>query len=212
MNKSLDEVLATSLADRRRRVEARGAELTAEETARLGDLGALLAEFDPGKHRRDPILDGASVGTETRARAAYGEDFCAWAAEQAAALQMGQPYSADLTNVAEEIEGLGWSRRDRLAGHVATIVEHLMKLEASPAAHPRAGWGATVMRARDGARDVLEESPSLRPQVPRIVARETERARRYVAAELADYGESPARLGKLVYDEEQVLGDWLLER
>ena len=159
-------------------------------------------------------LSGSSTPADTMAtpRAAYDEDFCAWAAEQAAALRAGQPYSADLANVAEEIEDLGRSRRDKLASHITTVIEHLMKLEASPAADPRAGWLATVMRARDGARDVLEESPSLRPQVPGIIARETERARRYVAAELADYGEASNRLEALTYDEGRVLGDWLPER
>ena len=152
------------------------------------------------------------AGTIAAPRATYDEDFCAWAAEQAAALRAGQPYSADLTNVAEEIEDLGKSRRDKLASHIATVIEHLMKLEASPAAHPRAGWRGTVVRARNGIQDLLAESPSLGPQVAAIVARETERARRAVAEDLADYGEPSDRLERLAYDEGQVLGDWLPER
>jgi hypothetical protein len=152
------------------------------------------------------------VGATAAPRAAYDEDFCAWAAEQAAALRAGQPYSADLTNLAEEIEDLGKSRRDRLASHIATVIEHLMKLEASPAAHPRAGWRGTVVRARNGIQDVLAESPSLRSQVPGIIARETERARRAVAEDLADYGEPSDQIAGLTYDEGRVLGDWLPER
>lgn len=143
--------------------------------------------------------------------AAYDEDLYAWASDQAVLLRVGQPYEADLANIAEEIEDLGKSRRDKLVSHITTVIEHLMKLQASPAKNPRAGWCETIMRARDEIEDVLAESPSLRSQVAEIIAKQEPRARRYVAMRLRRYGEGGDRLASLSYSEDQVIGDWFPE-
>jgi hypothetical protein len=68
----------------------------------------------------------------------------------------------DWPHAAKEIEALGKSERPVLAGHIATVIEHLAKLEASPATAPRAGWQETVLRARADIGDILDSSPSLR--------------------------------------------------
>jgi hypothetical protein len=140
--------------------------------------------------------------------AAYEDDFHAWATAQAELLRAGQPYSADLLNVAEEIEDLGKAERRSLESHISTVIEHLMKLQVSPASLPRHGWRGTVVRAREQIRKVLVESPSLRPLVPDIVVNETVAARRVVALDFADYGEPSDRLDGLSYAPDQVLTDW----
>jgi hypothetical protein len=76
----------------------------------------------------------------------------------------------DWQNVAEAIESVGQSERRSPASHVRNALEHLAKLEASPAPGPRAGWQDTVSRARSDIEDLLNASPSLRPKLDGIVA------------------------------------------
>src|SRR5271165_5386550 len=84
----------------------------------------------------------------------YDLDIYAWSERQGALLRRlaaGERVNdADLDwpNIAEEIESVGRSERLALASHVATVIEHLMKLQASPAVDPRVGWMERVMHAR----------------------------------------------------------------
>jgi hypothetical protein len=155
----------------------------------------------------------------------YEQDFYAWAFEQAEALRavaekngLGREGSAadldaiDWANLAEEIEGLAQRDRRELASRIATIVEHLVKLEHSPAREPRGGWMETVARSRREIRRLLEDSPSLRREAPGLVERETGDALRDATCILAEYGERSAKalgyLGLIKYTPDQVLEDW----
>src|SRR5690349_13938667 len=136
----------------------------------------------------------------------YNTDLVAWAAAQAALLRAGRVAEADLANIAEELDDVGKSQRLTLASPVGTVIEHLMKLQASHAQGPRVGWRATVRRSRDRVERLLQASPRLRRELPGIIADETEPARRLAAASLADHGEPTSGLPGLSYDEGQVLG------
>jgi hypothetical protein len=54
-------------------------------------------------------------------------------------------------------------------------------LEASPAIEPRIGWQETVLRARADIDEFLPSSPSLRPSLDAVVARQHGRALHLVA-------------------------------
>jgi hypothetical protein len=145
----------------------------------------------------------------------YEQDIVRWSAEQARALreagtaQLNVPTPIDWDNVAEEIDSLGRSERSALRSHIGRIIEHLMKLQASPAAEPRADWSATIRRQRTEIEALLDDSPSLRREVAGMLAWTMPRARRDVAGSLADHGEQPATdIDKLSYTEEEVLDDW----
>ncbi len=139
------------------------------------------------------------------------QDFALWTRAQAQALRaaarVGNNLPIDWENVAEEIEDLGRSERRELASRIGTILEHLLKLTASPAQAPRGGWEATVLRERARVADLLSESPSLRAEIPAIIDRQQPLARRIVARELAAHGETSGELPPL--DAATVLGDWL---
>jgi Domain of unknown function DUF29 len=144
----------------------------------------------------------------------YDQDLVLWSEEQARALRTaaGAGWNApiDWENVAEEIESLGKSERRALASHIAVVIEHLLKLQASPAAEPSRGWRDTIRRTRQKIEEVLEESPSLRHEVAGLVARQTSRAHALVRANLQDYGEQPRiDIESVTYTDAQVLGDWL---
>jgi hypothetical protein len=145
----------------------------------------------------------------------YEADTVAWSEQQSALLRRvvaGERLNVapDWPNIAEEIETLGKTQARELASRIAVILEHLIKLAASPAQEPRAAWRATVRRERGEIETLLGDAPSLRARVPAIVEGRMARARTDAAAALADSGEEPCcEIGGIVYNENEVLGDWL---
>ena len=145
----------------------------------------------------------------------YDTDTVLWSERQADLLRRlaaGERVNdqVDWENVAEEIDSLGRSQRTALASHVGVVLEHLMKLEASPAIEPRRGWEDTVRRARLNIKRLLEDNPSLRPTVGAVIARELPDVREIVVSGLARYGETPrVPLEGLRYDADAVLGGFL---
>jgi hypothetical protein len=147
----------------------------------------------------------------------YNQDLVLWSEAQARALRAaadaGWNAPIDWENVAEEIESLGKSERHALASHIAIVIEHLLKLQVSPARDPERTWRDTVRRARREIERLLKDSPSLRREVAGIVADETGPARALVLDNLRDYGEQPLEdVAAVAYTEAQVLGDWLPTR
>jgi hypothetical protein len=145
----------------------------------------------------------------------YQRDYHAWAQQQAALLRrraggmLANDDALDWSNIAEEIESLGASQQRSLRSWIGTIVDHLMRLEASPAIDPRHGWIDTIARTRADIADLLEDSPGLRQYIPEMLERQLTARRSSVANVLAAYGETPTvDLGGLTYTEDQVLGDW----
>ncbi|MBV8523658.1 MAG: DUF29 family protein, partial [Acetobacteraceae bacterium] len=92
---------------------------------------------------------------------------------------------------------------------IAIVIEHLLKLQSSPAEDPKRKWKATVRRARLAIEHRLRRNPSLRREVPEMIAETMARVRQLVRDNLNDYNEQPkVDLDSLSYTEAQVLGDW----
>ncbi len=149
----------------------------------------------------------------------YEQDFYQWSAEQGRALRdagtarINTPTPIDWENVAEEIETLGRSERATLRSRLSVVLEHFLKLQASPAELPRNSWMDTIDAQRVEIERLLEESASLRREVAGIIEAETARARRTVKRALARYAEEPSiDLSQLTFTEDQVLGDWFPNR
>jgi hypothetical protein len=152
----------------------------------------------------------------------YEEDTVAWAENQAAALRAAargnsnQPL--DWENLAEEIEDLAKSQRRALQSHLSRIVQHLVKLIHSPARDPRKGWQYTIAQARVEIERVLEESPSLKPEIPSLITKELTRAVDLALRELDSHNEilgsdikslkAQTLLVLSAYTPNQILGDW----
>jgi hypothetical protein len=147
----------------------------------------------------------------------YDQDFLRWTEEQAAALRRARDSNLplDWDNLAEEIESLGKSQRKELRSQLRRILHHLFKIEASPAAEPRARWHETVEDARAQIEDLFRDSPSLRRETETVIAEQTPIAAKHAAADLERYGEPAdavrARVRKGGFTAEEVLGDWFPE-
>jgi Domain of unknown function DUF29 len=161
-------------------------------------------------------MEEAEVPAKTQG---YDEDFVGWTEAQARALrraaEAGSNLPLDWYNLAEEIESLGRSQRRELRSRLATIVEHLLKLQLSPAMEPRAGWIETIGRERREIELLLEDSPSLRGELENSLEVAVKRTVPFVASLLIARGEAGPdvrlQLENSGYTVEQVLGDWLPE-
>ena len=150
----------------------------------------------------------------------YERDFVAWTEEQAARIRAAAGTHPNLLidwdRVAEEIEDLGKSTARELQSRLTTIIEHLLKLQHSPAEEPRAGWIETVVRARTEAEGLMEESPSLRARLGVFLSRANRAAAKAVGMALVarrEVGTADARsLGTPEPTPDQVLGDWFPDR
>jgi len=104
------------------------------------------------------------------------------------------------------------AKRDKhqLANRVCTVLDHLLRLAASPATMPRASWRGIIMRVRAEIEALLDDKPSLEPTVAAVIDEELPVARRLALLNLKQYGEAPrVDVATLSYTEEQVLGSWL---
>jgi Domain of unknown function DUF29 len=144
----------------------------------------------------------------------YDRDFFLWTEEQAAALRRAKDSNLplDWENLAEEIESLGKSDRRQVISQIRRILRHLLKLEASAAMRPRAGWRSTIIDARSQIDEVLSDSPSLRREVDRLIKDQLAAAAELASSDLGQHGEPAhfvrARIEKGGFTVEQVLGDW----
>jgi len=87
----------------------------------------------------------------------YDDDYYAWTQYQADVLRTMRRSDnrLDRERVAEEIEDLGKSERDAVRSQIVRILEHLLKLEYSPATDPRFDWMASIVEARRVLADKL---------------------------------------------------------
>jgi len=142
----------------------------------------------------------------------YERDFVRWTEQQSSALRdaagVGTNLPLDWENLAEEIESLGASQRRELRSRIRGILEHLLRLEHSPAKDPRHGWIESTANHRSEIELLLNDSPSLRADVARIIAEEAPKVARRAIRMLRLHGEDVGNLEAPNYTEEQVLGDW----
>jgi DNA-binding PucR family transcriptional regulator len=130
----------------------------------------------------------------TRPEQLYKDDFYAWTRDQGQALRRlaEQRWNGplDLEHLAEEVEELGMQARNAVRSQLERVIEHLLKLEHSPAAEPRAGWMNSVDDARARTEDAM--TPTIRRETEPLLSMLYRRARRRVARDLVAQGEKEA--------------------
>ena len=152
----------------------------------------------------------------TQLQQLYKDDVVAWAEQQAQALRDAARTNSNLPldweNLAEEIEDLAKIYRSSLRSHLRRIIQHLVKLQHSPAVDPRRGWRQTVSLARLEVNDLLDESPSLKRQVEPLIKKVMESAIGLAISDMEHYDEINPLMARLIsrrtYTMDQVLRDW----
>ena len=124
----------------------------------------------------------------------YETDFHGWTDEQARLLRSGQIESADILNIAEEIEALGRSEARALKSSYRLIAMHLLKAMYQPEKATRS-WDATITEQRLAIGDVLDDNPGLKPKRAATFAAAYADARKQAVAEtglrLSTFPEEP---------------------
>src|SRR5438876_11247661 len=120
----------------------------------------------------------------------YEDDFYAWTQYQAEVLRSlhVSDNRFDREHVAEEIEDLGKSERDAVRSQIRRIIEHLLKLNYSPAEDPRLDWMGTIIDARQTLDDKL--TSTLRGEVEATLDKLYADARKRAVLGLRRHGEA----------------------
>ncbi len=99
----------------------------------------------------------------------YERDFYAWTHEQTTRLRTRDFDRLDIDNLIEEIETMGRSERRQLTSRLEVLLIHLLKWQFQPALRGRS-WQLTVVEQRRRIEKLLQANPSLRPQLPDLLA------------------------------------------
>src|SRR5947209_816075 len=123
---------------------------------------------------RDELM-ASHVKTEassTNGASLYERDYYGWIEHNLNAIRGGLLHEVDWVNVAEELEDMGKSERRALRSHVARLLAHLLKWSYQPKRRQSSehSWRSTIEHARESINEVLEESPSLKPRLPQLLA------------------------------------------
>jgi Domain of unknown function DUF29 len=98
----------------------------------------------------------------------YETDFFAWANEQASLLRAGKLSSADIENIAEEIESMGKSEKRELVSRLTMLLLHLLKWQFQPGLRGNS-WRYTIQVQRRDLVRHLADNPSLSAQLPALL-------------------------------------------
>ncbi|HMR32684.1 MAG TPA: DUF29 domain-containing protein [Geminicoccaceae bacterium] len=115
-------------------------------------------------------------------------DFAAWAEEQAEQLRrlgLDHPEIAaklDLSNLAEEVADMGKSIGREFVSRLAVLLAHLAKWRWQPGLRGRS-WTLTIRSQRHELSALLEDNPSLRPQLSELLRKAWKRGREQAAIE-----------------------------
>jgi len=103
------------------------------------------------------------------------QDYYAWTQETVEKLRQGRLAEVDLDLIAEEIEEMGRSERHELRNRLAVLLAHLLKWQYQPERRSRS-WQLTIEEQRAMVDEVLEDNPSLKPQLPELGGKGYQRA------------------------------------
>ncbi|WP_107671029.1 DUF29 domain-containing protein [Cyanothece sp. BG0011] len=109
--------------------------------------------------------------TTTSTQNLYDQDYQLWLETTLEQLRQGDYSQVDWENLLEEIEGM--TRRDKraLKSLLTRLFEHFLKLAywETERNYNQAGWIAEIRNFRIQIKDLLEDSPSLKPYLKEIL-------------------------------------------
>lgn len=95
----------------------------------------------------------------------YEKDFYGWTKEQAMLLRDHNFTQLDVDHLIEEIESMGRSERRQLVNRLEVLIMHLLKWQYQPELRGRS-WELTILEQRRRITKLLNNNPSLQPELP----------------------------------------------
>ncbi len=105
---------------------------------------------------------------DTKART-YTEDYAGWVEDTARAIEEGRFSEIDRAALADEVRDLGRSERARSESALRILVLHLLKTKHQPEKRSRSSE-ASIRVQRKHVAQFLQDSPSLRPELGRLLS------------------------------------------
>ena len=128
------------------------------------------------------------------APAGYDADFAQWAQDQAATLREGRFADLDMAHLLEEIDDLSGSIRREIRNRLKQITVHILKFQHQPE-RATSSWSETIIEQSSEIDDLLDDSPSLRREMPAFIATACRRGRKLASSEtglpIEDFPEAP---------------------
>ncbi len=112
----------------------------------------------------------------------YDQDFYAWTMKSADLIRHGRWEEIDQENMIEELEYMGKREKRELISRLAVLMAHLLKWQFEPERRSNS-WKYTIETQREDILDLLEDSPSLRYEIDKKLAKAYLKAVRIAARE-----------------------------
>ena len=103
-------------------------------------------------------------------------DLHAWLLEQSDALRNRRYNRIHWDDVAEELEAMAKRDERELVSHLKVLLAHLLKYKYQ-AKKASSSWDDSIQEARDQIADLLEDSPSLKQKLEKLISKAYPRAR-----------------------------------
>lgn len=109
-----------------------------------------------------------TLATKKNEQKSYDSDFYKWTKNQASFLKKGELSKLDIDHLIEEIESLGRSEKRAFESYLANLLLHLLKIEHQPKKHSKS-WDLSIKNSRRKIKTLLEENPSLKRYIPKML-------------------------------------------
>ena len=100
----------------------------------------------------------------------HDTDFLVWTSAQIELLRSKQFDRLDLENIIEELESMARAERREFKHRIEQLTMHLLKCKLQPD-HISGSWLGTIYEQRRSIADLMQEMPSLKPQLDSYMAR-----------------------------------------
>ncbi|MBD2289494.1 MAG: DUF29 domain-containing protein [Microcystis sp.] len=142
----------------------------------------------------------------------YEQDYYLWIEETRSLLENHQFSDLDLDNLIEEISDMGKSQRQSLKSYLTRLLEHLLKLVywQSELEYNQRGWKNEIRNFRLQIKQIIEDSPSLKPYLSEIFLPCYQNARK-LFLDLSGMAENLVSLDPICTIEQALNEDWFPE-
>ena len=142
----------------------------------------------------------------------YEKDYYLWIEKTISLLENHQFSDLDLDNLIEEISDMGKSQRQSLKSYLTRLLEHLLKLVywQSELEYNQRGWKNEIRNFRLQIKQIIEDSPSLKPYLSEIFSSCYQNARK-LFLDLSGMAENLVGLAPICTIEQALNEDWFPE-
>jgi hypothetical protein len=144
----------------------------------------MRSQIKPGTTRMGQLDRRSASSTGESPGVGPGEDFCGWLDDQTSLLRSKNYAALDATNLAEVLEEMAAQQRSKVVSLLRVVLVHLLKWHYSKIRRSESSWRVSLVTARIDAAEILEDSRTLRNELPLLLAKAYRGARAVAGVEM----------------------------